>query len=261
MEKKLKWTIVVVYSALLILIGIMVYGYNKSKKVQEAGFPVEMLQDVSDTTVVEINRNSNVNVIPQPQIISPRLQEPYISQIAEIRWKQGDKNFTMFDALALLDKIDFYAKRNNLSLQNALTIVNVESDFNAMAYHKYSQAYGLTQSTPVCLKEYNEVNNTDYTLDDLFDVDVNLEIGFWYYNRILTHYSDSYGYITTSTPEKALRDAYLAYNIGVTMFNSIGRSGRNDLRNGIYRCNMYGSSKGDVYEPISRYLRLAMDWS
>ena len=262
-EKMLKWAIVVVYSALFILIGILVYRYCKYTKAPENKAHVEVLQDVSDTTKVEINGDNNVvniNVIPQQQNVKPQFLETYISQIAEIRWLNGDKKFTMLDALELLNKIEFYAKRNNLSLQSALTIVNVESDFNAKAYRKSAQAYGLTQLTPLCLKEYNELNNTNYTLDDLFDVDVNLEIGFWYFNRILTHYSDSYGYITTSTPEKALRDAYLAYNVGVTTFSIIGRRGRNDLRNGIYPCDMYGSKKGDVYEPMNRYSRLAMYW-
>lgn len=266
MEKTLKWVCVGVYSALLILVGMIIFNCNRlnnSTQTTDVEFPAKVIQNRTYDNLVQVtgdNNIVNVNMVV-PSDISPNYRESYISQIANIRWKLGDTKFTMRDALYLLDKIEYYARKNNLSLTAALTIVNVESDFNKNAYVKSTRAYGLTQSTPVCLNEYNWMNETDYTVDDLFDVDINLEVGFWYYNRILTHYNDYYGYITTSTPEKALRDAYLAYNVGVTMFDKIGQSGRNELRNGVYPCNMYGSQKGEAYEPINRYLKLAMDWS
>lgn len=263
MERKLKWAILVIYSALVVLIGVMTFNYCHSQPKKDVEFPVEVIQNGDNNTLVQINGDNNivnVNVIVPP-VIKPSYREPYIAQIATIRWGFGDKNFTMQDALELLDKIEYHGKNNNISLSDALTIVNAESDFRADAYVESTQATGLTQSTPICLNEYNRHNGTNYTMEDLFDVDINLEVGFWYYNRILTHYADHYGYISTSTPEKALRDAYIAYNIGVTMFNTIGRDGRNELRNGVYPCNMYGSRKGDAYEPIGRYLKLAMDWS
>lgn len=261
MEKKLKLVAFFgIYYTFVLLIGIMVINsYRTCTKINN---DFQETQQININTFKIYNDKNIIDVDTKPTIIEePINRENYVYQIANIRWGLGDKNFTIQHAHELLNKIEFYAKNNDLTLQSALTIVNVESDFNKNAYVKSTQAYGLTQSTPVCLNEYNWMNGTDYTVDDLFDVDINLEVGFWYYNRILTHYNDCYGYITTSTPENALRDAYLAYNVGVTMFDKIGQSGRNELRNGVYPCNMYGSQKGEAYEPINRYLKLAMDWS
>ena len=94
----------------------------------------------------------------------------------------------------------------------------------------------------------------------MMNPELNLEDGFWYYNRILTHYSDYYGYITTTTEETRLRDAYICYNVGVTVFNKIGWNGRHSLRTGTYPSDMYGSKKGDVYEPMNRFNKLAKIW-
>lgn len=269
MEKKLKWACIGIYSFLFVIICMMVVDFHSTKKVphDETQMDTIPVPGMIDYTIPQIGEMVEevvaTTVQPVPQLVDQlaALRESYVAQIASIRWGYGDTDFTLEDAENLLDKIERHASNNNISLQNALTIVNVESDFKSTAYHKNTHAYGLTQSTPVCLNEYNLHNGTKYTLSDLFDEDINLEVGFWYYNRILTHYADTYDYITTSTPETSLRDAYLAYNIGVTKFNSIGRTGRNDLRNGIYPCNMYGSKKGDTYFPIHRYSKLARDWS
>lgn len=96
----------------------------------------------------------------------------------------------------------------------------------------------------------------------MYDVDLNLEVGFWYFNRLLNHYSkySEYG-ITTYTRRQALRDCYIAYNIGITKFKEIGRHGRNQLRTGYYPVNMYGAKKGDAYKPIYRYSNIYNSWS
>lgn len=190
----------------------------------------------------------------------PKTDE-YINKIIIARLNQKDMNFSFYDAVSLLDKIVKYSDMHDISLESALLIVHVESDFNPNAYNKRGKAYGLCQITNVCLDEYNWMHNTSYTLEDMYNPDLNLDVGFWYYNRIMTHYSDYYGYITTRTEELQLRDAYLCYNVGVTMFNKIGRKGRNALRTGTYPCNMYGAKKGETYLPIGRYKELAKIWS
>lgn len=152
----------------------------------------------------------------------------------------------------LVEEIKSAALRNHLRISEGFSICHTESDFRINAHNKSGDAWGLTQVTPVCLSEYNDCHNTNYVMEDMLDPSLNLEVGFWYYNRILTHYDKYYGYITRTSEFTKMRDAYIAYNVGVTMFHSIGRWGRNQLRNGIYPIDMYGSKAGDPYEPINR---------
>ena len=174
---------------------------------------------------------------------------------------QANKNFTRDDAVSLFYKIQFYASRYGLSLREALTIVNVESDFTINAYNSRGKAYGLCQITQSCLAEWNKYHpNNMYSISQVLDVDINLNIGFWYYNQILTKYADRYNYITTTSLEKSIRDAYIAYNVGPSIFNSIGIEGRNCLRNGIYPISMYGCKKGSTYKPIFRLYEVLDDW-
>ena len=186
----------------------------------------------------------------------------YVSKILETRLQLGDYKFTLEEAMVLNNKICFYAEKYNISAKDGHIIVNVESDFKSTAYNKKGKAVGLTQITTPCLQEYNNINGTKYELEQMFDIDLNLEVGFWYYSRLMNHYSKyaEYG-ITLSTDEKALRDCYIAYNVGITEFKNVGRYGRNQLRNGIYPKNMYGAKKGEPYEPIARYFSIVESWS
>jgi len=171
-------------------------------------------------------------------------------------------NTTVEEAYLLFNKISTYANKYSISTKMAFVIINAESDFYINAYNKSGNAYGLCQVTLPCLTEYNWYHNTKYSLEDMYNVDLNLEVGLWYYNRLLTHYSkfDKFG-ITLDTEEKAYRDCYIAYNIGVTMFSTLKTEGRNLLRKGYYPRNMYGCKKGEKYNPILRYYEIANIWN
>jgi len=190
------------------------------------------------------------------------LNSTCISKIMETRIKNGDFLFSFEDAVYMSKKIYEYSSKYNLSHKEGLIIVNIESDFNKNAYNHNGKAYGLCQITEKCLQEYNEKNGTEYNLNDMYNIDLNLDVGFWYYDRILNHYSkyDNYG-IILDTREEALRDAYIAYNIGPTIFKNVEEEGREMLRNGIYPKNMYGKKKGDEYKSISRFNYITDKWS
>lgn len=169
------------------------------------------------------------------------------------------KYYTLDEAVELTAQIRKAAYRNHLRLEEAFCIVHIESDFRKNAYNKYGKAYGLCQVTQPCLDEYNWHHNTHYTLNDMFDVEKNLEVGFWYYDRLIYHYGSEFG-ITTTNEYSLIRDAYIAYNIGITKFKDLGTNGRNELRRGIYPCRMYGFKKGDVYTPMLRFKSKADVW-
>lgn len=235
-------------ASLFLIIGLEFY--NSSKKQEKT--PVQITVNGDNNTINYIDGNSNeVISMPMGTPLSEEeiLLSTWASKIVTIRAiKYGCDWFTFEDGLWLAEKIIHYAKEEGLTPSQAFIICYVESDFKETAYNRGGQAYGLTQVTQPCLDEYNWMNGTNYTLNDMLKADLNLKVGFWYYHRLLTHYKNypEYGI-------KDLKDAYIAYNIGVTKFMKVGNWGRNQLRNGFYPCAMYGNAAGDSYTPAKRY--------
>jgi soluble lytic murein transglycosylase-like protein len=179
-------------------------------------------------------------------------------------WGENEEKLGFEDAIELIKKIEKAAEKYQMDLKTALALVDVESSFNAKAKNKKGEAYGLCQVTSPCLTQYNWKHGTNYTLEDMYNEDLNLEVGFWYYKiYILSTCNKEYDFITTNDEWKTFRDAYIAYNIGVTTFDRIGKSGRNSLRQGTYpnskHTKKYGKA-GSVYKPVKRCMRKAKEW-
>lgn len=242
------------FVVLLFIYGVVsniVYASINNKKSEE------VLELYIDSYVI-----NDIIDVSKYDDLEEKNKEKCILKILQKRKNLGDKNFNKKDAEILYEKISFYSKKHNINLKDGFIIVNVESDFNHRAFNRKGKAVGLTQITTPCLSEYNNLNRTKYELNQMFDIDLNLEVGFWYYNRLMKHYSkySIYG-INRFDKENALKDCYIAYNIGITEFKNVGNYGRNQLRNGFYPKDMYGSKKGDVYLPILRYLSVLKYWS
>lgn len=236
----------------IFLITVFYVVFNKKPLKKDIDFPKEILKEYIDT----IN-DADINFK-----LDENFNSEYISRIIDVRLICGDSNLIVRDVIELQKKICEYSNKYNLTHEEGFIIVHTESDFKINAYNKYGNAVGLCQITEPCVREYNNMHGTEYTLEQMYDVDLNLEVGFWYFNRLLNHYSkySEYG-ITTDTRRQALRDCYIAYNIGITKFKEVGRYGRNQLRIGYYPANMYGAKKGDIYQPIYRYRNIYNIWS
>ena len=242
----------IVLCIFLITVFAIYVCFKKKPSKKDIEFPKEILKEYIDT----IN-DADINFK-----LDENFNFEYVSKIIEIRLICGDSNLIVREVTELQKKICEYSNKYNLTQEEGFIIVHTESDFKINAYNKYGNAVGLCQITEPCVREYNNMHGTEYTLEQMYDVDLNLEVGFWYFNRLLNHYSkySEYG-ITTDTRRQALRDCYIAYNIGITKFKEVGRYGRNQLRIGYYPANMYGAKKGDIYQPIYRYRNIYNIWS
>lgn len=242
----------IVLCIFLITVFAIYICFKKKPSKKDIEFPKEILKEYIDT----IN-DADINFK-----LDENFNFEYVSKIIEVRLICGDSNLIVREVTELQKKICEYSNKYNLTQEEGFIIVHTESDFKINAYNKYGNAVGLCQITEPCVREYNNMHGTEYTLEQMYDVDLNLEVGFWYFNRLLNHYSkySEYG-ITTDTRRQALRDCYIAYNIGITKFKEVGRYGRNQLRIGYYPANMYGAKKGDIYQPIYRYRNIYNIWS
>jgi soluble lytic murein transglycosylase-like protein len=90
-------------------------------------------------------------------------------------------------------------------------VAQIESNKNpnAISYRGAKYGRGYLQISEICLKEWNQFNKVKYTVDDLFDKEINIKIGTWYMNnRIpkMLHY-----YKINDIIEHRL----IAYNFGI----------------------------------------------
>lgn len=212
-------------------------------------------------------------LVVNPSIVNPSsptynpVWKEYAEKIistSKKEWGENEEKLNFEGAIDLIKKIEKAAEKYQMDLKTALALVDVESSFNAKAKNKRGDAYGLCQVTLPCLTQYNWKHGTDYTLENMYDADLNLEVGFWYYKvYILGICNKEYDYITTNDEWKTFRDAYIAYNIGVTTFAKIGKSGRNSLRQGVYPKSKYTKKygkPGSAYNPAKRCMRKAKEW-
>ena len=85
----------------------------------------------------------------------------------------------------------------------------IESSGDPLAYNKHSGARGLYQITEICLADYNQYHTQQYTLEQLYDPEINEKIAAWYLLVRIPQMLDHYNIIIT--PDNIL----WAYNAGI----------------------------------------------
>ncbi len=89
-------------------------------------------------------------------------------------------------------------------------ISEIESNGNVKAINKQDGgSRGKYQIHPVCLKKYNQIHNTDITLDSLFNEQTNKMIATWYFNKEIPRLLSYYGYLHTTS------NILICYNAGI----------------------------------------------
>ena len=88
-------------------------------------------------------------------------------------------------------------------------IAEIESSGDPLAYNPGSKATGAWQVTPICLADYNNYNNTQYTLKDMFNQGKCYEVAFWYLNNRIPQMLRYYGRPVT------IDNILICYNWGI----------------------------------------------
>ena len=85
----------------------------------------------------------------------------------------------------------------------------IESSNNPLAYNKISQARGIFQITPICLKDYNNENRTKIALQSLFDPQIAELVAKWYLETRIPFFLQNKGIPIT------IANVLWAYNAGI----------------------------------------------
>lgn len=92
---------------------------------------------------------------------------------------------------------------------NMEVIKQIESSGNALAYNKAGNAYGWFQITPVCLEDFNRANNEHYSVEELFDPQINSRVAYWYFENRLPQLLRHFGL------KDSVHNRIIAYNAGI----------------------------------------------
>ncbi len=110
---------------------------------------------------------------------------------------------------------------------NINNFIQIESSGHSWAYNKGSGARGLMQIVPTVLDEWNHHHPSQkYEIDDLFNSEINIEIGTWYLDRIKNHYLPHYGL------KDSIENIITAYNWGIGNLRNTREERDKDRRNG-----------------------------
>ena len=134
-------------------------------------------------------------------------------------------NPSRFDGL-----IEQYAYENGLRFELLKAVIRKESNFNPRAVNDERKkgdpsddAIGLMQVRQPALTDYNETHGSLHSIDDLYEPQVNIQVGAWYLSRFVKRYGET---------------------VGVEMFN-VGETGykTKNVRNAAYVSSIIGYAK------------------
>ena len=216
----------IAYSLILALFLYMAISLNKVSKV-EVNEPVRV--EVNEPVRVEAPNPVAVKVTPSKKnmetLIAESIKGKYVETISTTVLKESQKY------------------RLPIWFIMATTCAESEDwsgNVNPHAYNKRCDARGCLQITPVCLKEYNNWHEVKYTMDDMWNVAINYEVGCWYLARIRDHYFKNLS-------NWNYEDVYIAFNVGPSSFKAY----RQDYYNGydvIRHCDYNALNRFRVYQ-------------
>lgn len=164
--------------------------------------------------LVSCSRNKTIEL--------PNFPEKYIYK------KYENKTINLDVDLNILAECIFINHKYNFKYYEILAVIDAESEFKVKARSKLN-CKGLMQVSQYALKDYNDFHKNK--IYDLYNIENNLEVGFWFLDRIRTKLNTD-----------DFHEIYVAYNVGFSYY----KKHKEELLNGIY--------KGDKYNALNRYL-------
>ena len=104
-------------------------------------------------------------------------------RIIDCMQKYSVKSVSRRQLANILDLSAMEAVKLDLELPTMLAIIATETNFKpyAVSCAGAKHGRGLMQVSEIALLDYNKSNGTKYAPKDLFDIEINIRIGFWVY--------------------------------------------------------------------------------
>jgi hypothetical protein len=139
-------------------------------------------------------------------------------------------------------------QKTGIPIYIIMSLIDTESEFvsSADSFIDASNGRGLTQISEIALYEYNRYHKNKYTSQDLYSIDINLEIGCWMLLQVKKVYPKIVG-----IEQLSWNDAYIAYNVGWSNYTNY----KKDYYNG------YDVVHHKSYRALNRWKSKLSYWS
>ena len=145
-------------------------------------------------------QEENTNLLLQKSI--ELCKKEYSEEIAKAVLESSTKyNVPVYVIYAIIA-----TESGEFSLYNIDTIMNVNKD----AKSSYN-CIGLMQVSKYALLDFNKYNGTNYILFDLYKINVNIEIGTWYYSQF-------------NSVADTWIEQYIIYNVGYGEYSKVNKN-------------------------------------
>jgi len=161
---------------LIILAGLLTVFFNLSKPAENTNIVINNVQEVT-TPAVEIPKPVIVQEVTPPVITKSQqeIEASIVLRMQEISSYRTSYATEEYIFNTIKEKCKLYSAPTNF----AWGMIGQESKFYPAAYNKRTHATGLFQICPDGLEDYNLWNGTNYSLNDMFDIELNIEVGVW----------------------------------------------------------------------------------
>lgn len=172
----------------------------------------------------------------------------YISNIKEPTKEVISKKEIKLNDIAgeeIAEQVLLAKEKYNIPYWFSFAVMYSESEFKYWVNSKAgsSSGRGLMQVSDIVLKEYNLNNSVKYTTKDMYDIEKNSEVAYWYINKIIKYYLKG--------QDITWVDVYIAYNVGPCYF----KNNKESLHNGIYKNTIY-NAKDRFVTYANKYYKL-----
>lgn len=223
---------IAVWSAVIIMMIAFCLRFHNSDKAVETSAPViECIPDTGMPDELEVPKDFLKMSI---DFCRNRFSNEIGNAVYEASVKYNIPPYVIFAIIAT------ESGRHRTDSINEINIMNVNPKARSSV-----DCRGLMQCSKYALADYNRINKTEYTMDDLFKIDINIEVCTWYYSQFTT-VCDSW------------TEMYVVYNVGYGNYSKTnphwfyGWDGHlyNGYKNSFFYMN-------DVYPPDCSYKKLS----
>ena len=180
-------------SAIVVLCMVLNYRTVNNANIQA---------ETPTTVVIETSTESTKEIVNY----GDNIKQETVSLIKKISKHKCSTTEALFIYECIVEGCEKYDIPNNYVFGMGAQ----ESQFISSARNKRTKATGVLQICPDGLTDYNNWNGTNYELDDMFDVKLNIEVGLWNLKQ--------QAYYLRKEPKVSYSDCIIAYNTGVGYF-------------------------------------------
>lgn len=197
--------IVAISIELFIVAGLLAIFFHLSTPDKTQNIIINNVQEVT-TPVVE-------QVVPETVVVSTpvvrtqqEIDAAVILKMQSISTYRVSYNTAGYIYRIIKEKCKMY----NAPINYVWGMSAQESRFLPTAHNRRTNATGLLQICPLALQDYNDWNGTHYTMEDMYNIELNIEVGVW---NLMQQ-----AYYLRREPTVTYKDCVIAFNTGVGDF-------------------------------------------